>query len=123
MGAFGVVADEEGAEAVAFVEVVQRGGEALGGPGFESDVGKTGGGADDIAGRDESVGGEDGACGGDRGGGERRRRRDGERSGRTAEQGGREPEVAAKVGFVGGNGDFFGEDAGGVEAEGDAELG
>ena len=67
MGAFGVVADEEGAEAVACVQVADGGGKTLGGPGLEADVGKAGGGADDIARREEPVGGEDGARGGDRG--------------------------------------------------------
>lgn len=39
------------------------------------------------------------------------------------EKGGSEAEVALGVGFVGGDGNLFGEDLGGVETESDAELG
>lgn len=39
------------------------------------------------------------------------------------EKGGGEAEVALGVGFVGGDGDLFGEDLGGVEPEGHAKLG
>ena len=64
-----LVADEQRGEAVAFLHMAEDGGEPVGGPRFQRDVGEAGGGTQDIPAGREALRGQQragGGAGGDR---------------------------------------------------------
>ena len=121
VSALALMANEQSGEAVAFLHMAEGGGEPVGGPRFQRDVGETGGGTQDIPTGREALRGQKRAGGGPGGAGQREVC--GHRDRRAAQQRGGEAKVALRIGLVGGDGDLLRENLSGVELQLDAKLG